>query len=150
MAEPSKFDIELGKLIRLHRTTRYLTQEKLASRIDVLPSLIEDYETGAQGVPLKRFCTIMSALDQDPASALANLQQRLVLANIDPDPASTGQRFLASNRGRQIINALAMCDQPEALDALADLIMAMGMHACVRNGMTQNLPDERVETSNPS
>lgn len=149
MPEPSKFDTELGELIRLHRTTRYLTQEELASRIDVLPNVIAEYEAGTKGVPLKRFCTIMSALDQDPAGALANLQQRLVLANIEPNPVSNGQKFLASNRGRQIINALAMCDQPEALDALADLIMAMGMHASVRDGMGQKLAKQGVESNKP-
>lgn len=130
--------------------TRDLSQKDLASRIDVLPSLIAAYEDGVQGVPLKRFCKIMSALDQDPACALANLQQRLVLANIEPGQASNGIRFLASNRGRQIINALAMCDKPEALDALADLIMAIGIHACVRSGHDRKVPKEHAETNKSS
>lgn len=110
-----------------------MTRQQLAADLGVDPDLLAEYEAGVTSVPLQSFCSIMTAMDQDPVNALASLQQRLSLADLEPKATSKGQMFLASGRGRQIINALAMCDRPEALDALADLILSMGIHSCVNS-----------------
>lgn len=144
--EPTKFDQELGALIQLHRTACGMSLDELSSRTNLPKGLLASYEAEGIGIPVKRFCVIMGALDQDPAQALTHLQQRLALSVAQPEQVSTGKSFIASIRGRQIINALAMCDQPKALDALADLILAIGVHSCVKSHKSA-LPPQPLDQS---
>lgn len=141
--DAEKFDRELGGLVRVYRTAKGLTREDVAEELGLTSAQIEQYEAGSNRLSVYRYWMIMSMLEQDPAPVLDQLQQRLALRVAPPgDAEGDGFDFLASNRGRQVINALAMCDRPEVLNALADLIVAVGVHSRART----REPRGRAET----
>ncbi len=128
--DAGKFDRELGELVQLYRTAAGLSKESLAAELGLPPAQVERYEAGSNRLSVYRYWTIMSMLGQDPTLVLDQLRERMSLAD-----GQTGHmersafEFMASNRGRMVISALAMCDEPEVMDALADLILAIGVHA---------------------
>lgn len=144
--EADSFDRELGELVQLHRTAKGLSVEDLATEIGLPATQVERYEAGSNRLSVKQYFSIMSALDQDPARVLEQLQEWLSLSDGRTEHARpTGVEFMASNRGRQVINALAMCDEPEVLDALADLILAVGVHA--RAGVRYSRPRTKTHAN---
>ena len=127
------FDRELGELLQLHRTARGLSAEDVAKELGLLSTQVERYEAGNNRLSVFRFWAIMSILKQDPARVFDQLRERMSPAdNRTGDTEQPGIDFMASNRGRKVISALAMCDEPEVLDALADLILAIGVHTRAR------------------
>ncbi|MDJ0639672.1 MAG: helix-turn-helix transcriptional regulator [Paracoccaceae bacterium] len=130
MSEDAKeFDRELGELLQLHRTARGLSTEDVAKELGLLSMQVERYETGSNRLSVFRYCAIMSILREDPAGVLDQLRERMSIADGQTGHVDrSGIEFMASNRGRKVINALAMCDEPEVLDALADLILAIAVH----------------------
>lgn len=131
--DAKKFDRELGGLVQVYRTAKGLTREDVAEELGLTSAQVERYEAGSNRLSFYRYWMIMSMLEQNPAPVLDQLQQRLALTVAPPgDAEGDGFDFLASNRGRQVINALAMCDRPEVLNALADLILAIGVHSRAR------------------
>ncbi len=134
MSDDTKlFDRELGELVQLHRTAKGLSKEDLAASLGLPPAQIERYESGVNRLSVHRYWTIMSTLDQEPHAVLNQLRERMSFMEGQPELLDrSGVEFLASNRGRMIISALAMCDDPEIFDALADLILAIGVHSTAK------------------
>jgi transcriptional regulator with XRE-family HTH domain len=131
--DSKQFDRELGELLELHRMAKGLTRAELAGQMGLTPAQIERYETGRNRLSVMRYWTAMSILDQDPSRVLDQLQTRLSLGQKPAiEMGIPGSKFMSSNRGRQIVNTLAMCDQPEVINALADLIFAIGVHSKAR------------------
>lgn len=130
--EAKRFDRELGKLLQLHRMAKGMSREELASQMGLTAAQIERYETGSNRLSVMRYWTAMAILDQEPASVLGQLQARLSLQPMSADKAGSAEDFVSSNRGQQIVNSLAMCDRPEVLDALGDLILAIGLQSRAR------------------
>lgn len=134
MIEQAKeFDRQLGELVQLHRTARGVSKEEVAEELGLLPTQVERYEAGTNRLSVFRYWVIMSFLRQDPARVLDQLWERLSIGDGRIEPADVpGLDFMASDRGRKVIIALAMCEEPEVLDTLADLIIAIGVHTRAR------------------
>ncbi len=150
--EAKAFDCELGELVQLHRTACGLSTEDVASSLGVPPAQVERYEAGTNRLSVFRYWEMMSILNQEPASVLDQLRERLALADRSTSRADrSGADFMASNRGRKVISALAMCDNPNVLDALADLILAIGVHSRAADnlsGSSRRTPDMRNKKPN--
>lgn len=121
----SSFDVEFGALLRLYRIARGLSTVELAERVALTDAQIVQIEQGHMRVTLLQFEEIAYALSVPAPDFLTQLQHRLTFmddAAQTPDQACLS--FLSSNRGRQIVRAMATCGQPEVLDAVCDLLLA--------------------------
>ena len=131
--DADRFDRELGALVRLHRKARGLSRKDLASQMGLTPEQIERYEAGSNRLSVMRYWTAMAILGEDPSRGLEQLRRKLSLEHMpQTESATSGASFISSDRGQQIVDNLAMCDRPELLDALADLIAAIGVHSQAR------------------
>ncbi len=86
------FNDILGKEIKRVREERKITQEELASRMNVNPQNISSYERGERCPSLFWMNRLYTALGIDPAQFTEGLYQRLKedsLRNKDSEPVST-------------------------------------------------------------
>lgn len=126
--EVPRLDRELGELLRLHRVGKGMSVETLAREADLTEPVIADAETGIATLTLAQYWTVAHCLDQDPVQLLEQANDRLSLPEAPGAEASLARfEFIGSVRGRQILGALAACDRPDVLDALADMILAVGL-----------------------
>ena len=118
---------ELCAVLKLHRVACGVSQEALAQRIGSTASEIDGYENGTIALTLEGFLAIAQSLGRPPATAAALLEERLSGMPADPEEDARVAAFLASQRGRQVIRALARCDNPSVFDAFADLLLSVSM-----------------------
>ena len=112
---------------------RWILREDLAVEVGLTTAEIESYETDTNRLSVSRYWTVMSVLGQDPIQVLQQLKGRLLVTDAWREGiTSHGLDFVASNPGRQLLNALAMWDDPKILNALADLILSVGVHSVAR------------------
>lgn len=129
-----KFDRELGELVQLHRVARSLSIEDMAADLGLPPNQVGDFEAGIQCLTVCRFWMIMSFLKQDPIVALKQFGERWSVAEPQQEEFErSAVDFLVSNRGRKVVGAMAMCKEPQVLDALADLILAICVQTQARD-----------------
>lgn len=119
------FDEELGALIRLYRVAIGRSEPDLAEATGLDKQQIARIERGLENLSVKQFEEIAYALGIRPSEVLEQLQRRMTF--LDSADAEIDRRTLAwlsSNRGRQIIRAMATCKRPEVLDAIGSLLLA--------------------------
>ena len=117
-------DGELGALVRMHRVARGMTQVELARAARMTPAQLEGYETGVNRLSVPRLMALCRALGHSAPAMLSELERRLEFGEAAVVEAQPGIDFLASNRGRQLVRALAACDRPDLIDAISDLVTA--------------------------
>lgn len=123
--EDKRIDREFGALLRMHRTTRGLSHADLAAAAGLSESSIESYELGLNRVSLVRLVRIARAMGETPRTLISQLEERMLICDhSDADIRPQSIDFMASNRGRQLIEALARCENDDLLNALADLVLS--------------------------
>ena len=118
-------DRQLGALLRLHRVARGLSPSEVATLTGLTVGHLMDVETGASRLSVKEFEEVSYALGVSAATVLTQLQRRMEFVEASPgNDDEEGMEFLASNRGRQLIRAIAACRNPRVLDAVSELLFA--------------------------
>ena len=119
------FNTEFGALLRLYRTARGVTKEELANLLGLTTHYIESVERGVTRVTVQKFDEIAHALRFSAPDFLAQLEKRCdFMDDTAAEVEADCMQFLSSNRGRQMVRAMAMCQQPEVLDAVCQLLLA--------------------------
>ncbi len=117
-------DRELGALVRMHRVARGMTQVELARAARITPMQLEGYETGMNRLSVPRLMGLCRALGHSTQALMSELDRRLEFSETTTAGSTPGIDFLATNRGRQLVRALADCDRPELIDAISHLVTA--------------------------
>lgn len=131
----TKHDMELGALVRLHRIAKGLTLAEVASRAKMKVAKLLDVETGKCGLSVRDFERLAAAVGVSPPSLLAQLQSRCeFMDGMKKRSEVSSLEFLASNRGRQLIRALAGCHDPRLLDAISKLLSAATLSSVASQG----------------
>ncbi len=118
---------ELCAVLKLNRLACGVSREALAERIGSTETEIEAYESGRIALTLEGFLAISQSLGRPPAAAVALLEDRLAGVQAEPEEDARVAAFIASQRGRQVIRALARCEDPSVFDAFADLLLSVSM-----------------------
>lgn len=118
-------DAALGELVRLYRLSSGLSQVELGEAAGISYQQIQKYESGANKVSVSRLFSVTRALGVAPSELLAELERKTADASDGEDaiPVEAVQ-FLASRRGRDVVRAMAACDDPRLLDAFIELFLA--------------------------
>lgn len=141
-AEVDELDLELGRLVRLHRLARGISQNELGEAAGISYQQVQKYETGQNRLSIGRLFRIADALGMAPVALMAQLQKRVgVGKSRTRDTTPLNMDFLASKKGQQIIRALASCEDPKLLDAFADLLLA----ASLPNGSSTERQEKPVQ-----
>lgn len=124
-AAETTYDQELGALIRLYRVARGQSEPDLARASGLTGDEIRRIERGLDGFSVRQLEELAHALGVRPSRLLDQLGERLnFLDHADPGVDRRVLDWLASNRGRQILRAMATTRRPEVLDAVANLLLA--------------------------
>jgi transcriptional regulator with XRE-family HTH domain len=118
-------DRHLCALLKLHRVACGVSQEALAKRMGSTVPEIEGYESGAIALTLEGFLTIARILGSPPPAAATLLEEGRAGDAAEDDARVAA--LLASQRGRQVVRALAHCEDPLVFDAFADLLLSVSM-----------------------
>ena len=123
------FDEELGNLLRLHRVSAGFRLDDLAELLGVTEGELWEFEEGRAAITASFLCEFAHATGVSPGAIWSQLDGRLgfVEAN-EVDREGLCRDLLASNRGRQVIRAMATCHHPEVLDAVFRLLIANAVH----------------------
>ncbi len=127
--ESATFDQQLGELLRLHRVSAGVSRADLAERLGVRRKDLKRIETGRRGISAKLLVELTYALGVSPSVLFDEMDRRA--AYIEPPMGTVDEAcrsLLASNRGRQLIRAMATCRHPEVLDAVFKLLIANAIH----------------------
>lgn len=119
-------DAALGELVRLYRLSSGLSQVELGEAAGISYQQIQKYESGANKVSVSRLFSVARALGVTPSDLLAELERRTegTIAGADHNVPVEAVQFLASRRGRDVVRAMAACDDPRLLDAFIELFMS--------------------------
>ena len=123
------FDQQLGELLRLHRVSAGVSQRDLSERLGIPLRDLRQVEAGRTGISVQTLVELSYALGISSATLLDQFDRRA--AYIDPPASNVDEAcrsLLASNRGRQLIRAMATCRHPEVLDAVFRLLIANAIH----------------------
>lgn len=71
---PNPIDVEMGAIIRKHRITRGISQEKLGDAIGLTFQQVQKYERGANRVSVSRLVDLANGIGVSPADLLAEIR----------------------------------------------------------------------------
>ena len=129
------FDEELGNLLRLHRVGAGVRLDDLAELLGLAEAELWELEEGRAAITASFLYEFAHATGVSPGAIWAQLDDRLGFVDVNEvDNEALCRNLLASNRGRQVIRAMATCHHPEVLDAVFRLLIANAVHI---------VPDER-------
>ncbi|MXQ06390.1 helix-turn-helix domain-containing protein [Alphaproteobacteria bacterium GH1-50] len=127
--EASGFDRELGGLLRVYRLGAGFRLDDLAELLGISEAQLTDIEEGRTGITARFLSEFAHLTGIPPCKIWEQLDNRLAFVDTEEfDCESVCRDLLASNRGRQVIRAMATCQHPEVLDAVFRLLIANAAH----------------------
>ena len=126
--EAADIDRELGVLLRLHRVAAGLSCKEVAKIGALSEDEIRRLECGDKCMSVQDLFLLSIALNLPVPDLMAQLQTRLCLNDrICEEDAVQTMALMTSNRGRQAVQAMAGCGNPDLVEALFDMIIASCM-----------------------
>ncbi len=125
-SKTSHIDKPLGERLRLERNARKLTRGKLAEKLDVSESTVQQWEEGRTRLPASRLWQICRMLEIDVADVFETSPHHVTTGSGMADGAS-GEFIGGGARGRRV-SALAKAGSKLPDDRLAiavDLVKAL-------------------------
>ena len=122
---PEQVDVALGSVLRLHRKAAGLSQFELGKAAGISFQQIQKYESGQNRVSISRLFELADALNLEPVAMIAETQD-IVASNYDGGQATdpTKLEFMASKKGRRVIEAVMALEDKNLLDAITHLVTA--------------------------
>lgn len=110
--------------MRLYRLSSGLSQVELGEAAGISYQQIQKYESGANKVSVSRLFSVTRALGVAPSELMAELERKTSpTSDGDHEIPVDAVQFLASRRGRDVVRAMAACDDPRLLDAFIELFL---------------------------
>jgi len=115
--QPDSTDVDVGRLVRVHRMARGLSQTELANRVGVTFQQVQKYESGANRISMGRLTRIARVLGVSVTYLLAGSRQAAPRSNSrDEAKLAEATRMLGGIGALRLLTAfLALPARPPGL-----------------------------------
>jgi len=147
--QPDSTDVDVGRLVRVHRMARGLSQTDLANRIGVTFQQVQKYESGANRISMGRLTRIARVLGVTVPYLLGGSRQAAPRASSkDEARLAEATRMLGGIGALRLLKAfLALPTRPPMLrDSILQVVE--GTAAAARLTNSRNAAKRRSESGN--